>query len=152
MNDRMYATPEGFELWKPLVFPDVRSFGELFTDVRPWNYDTMNHRNGYPQSETPENITREGYDREVTRFCATRLIPGGRSLLVTPTPVLLDALFSDGFAFFDRISFEAIYHESNDRVLIVANASGIIASRYLAYIDPATVPTFGEVNPEAANQ
>lgn len=43
------------------------------------------------------------------------------------------------FAFFDRIGWEAIYHQSSDRVLIVANASGIIASRYVAYVTPESV-------------
>src|SRR5690349_3401382 len=117
-----YATPEGFELARPLLFPDVRDFGELFEDVRPWNFETMNHRNGYPQAETPQDITREGWTKTVTHFCAIR---GGKSLHVTPTAMLLDRIYADesehlDFAFFDRVSFEAIYHERTDRVLIVA--------------------------------
>ncbi len=50
-----------------------------------------------------------------------------------------------GSAFFDHVGFEAIYHPANDRVLLVASASGILASRWLAYLDPATVPTATEL-------
>ena len=144
MTNETYATPEGFELYRPLIFPDARDFGELFEDVFPWNYATMNHRNGYPQPATPKDIEREGFERVVSHFCATRNLPKGRSLHVTPRATLLDRIFSDSndFAFFDRVSFEAIYHEKNNRVLITAQASGIIASRWLAYVDPTTVPVF----------
>lgn len=151
-----YKTPEGFELYKPLIFPDVRDFSELFTFERAWDYATMNHKNGYAQPDTPKNIgrgyfetSRRGYfhpegdsDKTVGRFMSTRDLDLP-SLMVTPTEKLLRKIFDDSndFAFFDHVSFEAIYHESNDRVLIVASASGIIASRWLAYINPATMPT-----------
>lgn len=141
MSTETYRTPEGFELHRPLVFPDVRDFAELFTFERWWDYATMNHKNGYPQADKPENITREGFEREVSRFASVRHLPGRGSMMVTPTPLVLDATFSDEFAFFDRVSFELIYHARTDRVLVVADASQIIASRYLAYIDPATIPT-----------
>lgn len=141
-----YTTPEGFELHKPLLFPEVTDFTELLHVDGAWDFETMNHRNGYAQPATPKEITREGWGKVVGRFCSVR-IPGHRGhLVVTPTDQLLDLIYADeseslNFAFFDRVGFEAIYHESTDRVLIVASASGIIASRYLAYVDPTTVPT-----------
>lgn len=137
-----YTTPEGFELSRPLLFPDVTDFADLFTFERFWDFATMNHKNGYPQADTPENITREGWDKEVTRFCSVRNLPGAAHMMVTPTALILDRIFAYlDFAFFDRVGFELIYHERTNRVLVVASASGIIASRWLAYIDPATVPT-----------
>lgn len=144
MNDR-YTTPEGFTLPKPLVFPDVRHLGELLTVERPWDFATMNHRNGNPQADTPDDITREGYDRTVGRFLSVRNLPGGH-WMVTPTDLLLAAIygperaFSEPFVFFDRVGFQAIYHENNGRVLLVAQASGILASRWLAYLDAASMP------------
>lgn len=146
-----YTTPEGFDLPKPLLFPDVRDFADLFTAERPWDFATMNHRNGYAQPETPADLKRPAPlddHKIVGRFMSVRRVPGAVNMLVTPTPLLLNRVWADeseslDFAFFDRIGWEAIYHEANDRVLIVASASGIIASRWLAYVDPATVPTFG---------
>lgn len=156
-----YKTPEGFDLYKPLIFPNVRDFTELLTVEGPWDFATMNHKSGYAQPTTPKDIGRGGFetdksgsffatsnaDRTVGRFCSTRNLPGRGSLFVTPTDMLLRRIFADeseslDFAFFDHVSFEAIYHESNDRVLVVASASGILASRWLAYVDPATVPSF----------
>lgn len=141
-----YTTPEGFDLPRPLLFPDVRRFDELFTFERFWDFATMNHKNGYPQAETPQEITREGWDKTVSRFCAVKSIPNGYHMQVTPTALVLDRIYADesehlDFAFFDHVSFELIYHPNNDRVLVVADASQIIASRWLAYIDPASVPT-----------
>lgn len=141
-----YRTPEGFELPRPLLFPDVRDFGELFTVERAWDFSTMNHKNGYPQPDTPEDLRRHpGDDHKVVgRFLATRRLEGVPNLMVTPMPLLLDKVWQDeseglDFAFFDRIGWEAIYHEGNDRVLIVADASRIIASRWVAYVTPESV-------------
>lgn len=142
-----YKTPEGFDLPKPLVFPDVRSFGELFTVDRVWDFATMNHRNGYPQPDTPEDLRRPAPlddHKIVGRFLSARRLEGVPNLMVTPKPLLLDKVWQDeseglDFAFFDRIGWEAIYHEANDRVLIVASASSIIASRWIAYVTPESV-------------
>lgn len=155
-NDQTYTTPEGFDLYKPLLFPEVRDFNELFTVEGEWDFETMNHRNGYPQAATPEPLKWEQNPehREVGRFLSMRFVPGPGAphLFVTPTQMLLDRIWNEGrwidamddFAFFDRVEFEAIYHPGNDRVLIVASASSIIASRWLAYVDPATVPGLAE--------
>lgn len=142
--DDYYTTPEGFRLPKTLVFPDVRDFTELFTVDGAWDFATMNHRNGYAQPATPPEIRREGSSKVVGRFLATRNLQGVPHLVVTPTDLFLEMVYGEPehleFAFFDRVGFEAIYHESNNRVLLTASASGIIASRWLAYVDPATIP------------
>lgn len=141
-----YRTPEGFTLHRPLLMPDVRDFAEVLIAERRWNFATMNHKNGRPQTETPAEVEVPGRERTVSRFCSVRNLPGRYHMQVSPTTRTLELISSDDFAFFDRVSFEAIYHPANDRVLIVADASQIIASRYLAYVDPATVPTFEEDN------
>ena len=139
-----YTTPEGFELHKPLLMPDARSFADVLTAERAWDFATMNHKNGLPQAESPEDIRLPGLERIVSRFCSVRMAGHRNHLQVTPTDATLALLAGDQFSFFDRIGFEAILHESNNRVLIVANASGIIASRWIAYVDPSTVPTGDE--------
>lgn len=143
MNET-YTTPEGFELYRPLLMPEARTFADVLIAERRWDFATMNHKNGYPQAETPEEIELPGLERVVSRFCSVRNLPFRHHLMVTPTPALLGILASDQFAFFDRIGFEVIYHESNDRALIVASASQIIASRWLAYVDAESVPTMEE--------
>ena len=142
--EQTYTTPEGFELYRRLLLPDARSFAEVLTAERSWNFATMNHKNGVRQAETPEEIKLLGLSRVVSRFCAVRNLPGRSHLQVTPTAATLALLEGDEFSFFDRIGFEVIYHESNDRCLVTASASGIIASRWLAYIDAESVPTFEE--------
>jgi hypothetical protein len=141
-----YTTPEGFVLPHRLLMPGARRFEELFDTLGAWNYG----------SDIREEGMRLSRSRFVSTFCAvhlglkrgTGLVDGSQHLRVTPTPDLLALLtpnqerFSrvDEFAFFDRISFEIIEHRSNGRALVIANASAIIASRWLAYIDPASVP------------
>lgn len=145
-----YTTPEGFPLYRPLMMPDAREFGEVLTAERAWDFETMNHRSGKRGPETPDEITVHGSpaslaypDRIVSRFCSVRNMPAGRGhMLVTPTEATLDVLRGDEFQFFDRVGFEAIYHASTDRVLIVAGASGLIASRWLAYVRLDSVPVF----------
>jgi hypothetical protein len=141
--EQTYKTPEGFELYKRLLMPEARSFADVLTFVRPWDFATMSHKNGYPQADTPRDTPIPGTSRLVSHFCAVRNLEGRQHMQVDPTSELMALLETDDFAFFDRVSFEAICHESNDRVLIVASASGIIASRWLAYVDPATVPGGG---------
>ena len=136
-----YETTEGFELHRPLLMPDATSFADVLTAERVWDFATMNHRNGEPQAGTPEEIELRGLERRVSRFCSVRNMPGRYHMQVTPTPALMELLKGDTFAFFDRIEFQAIYHENRDRVLIIADASQIIASRYLAYVPLGTVPT-----------
>jgi hypothetical protein len=143
MTTDTYTTPEGFELHRPLLFPDTHDFTELFTVERAWDFSTMNHRNGKAQAETPEEI-RLSQSRVVDRFCSVRNM-NRPHLMVTPTDALMERLRGDGetfddFAFFDRIGFEVIYHAANGRALVIASANNIIASRYLAYVDPTTVP------------
>lgn len=144
MNDTLYTTPEGFVLHKQLLLPDAHDFTDLLTAERRWDFATMNHYNGYPQADTPEEITdntRPYGDRPVSRFLSVNQFPGHYHLQITPTERLLEVLWSDVVVFFTRIELSAIYHESNDRVLLTASATNIIASRWIAYLDPATVPT-----------
>lgn len=140
-----YTTPEGFELYKPLLLPDVRRFEEILTADRVWDFNTMNHKNGYPQAETPKDIRLPGLERVVSRFCSVRNFPERYHMMVTPSDALLEVFTGDRFAFFDRVGLELIYHESNNRVLVVASASQIIASAWVAYIDPESVPTVAEL-------
>lgn len=145
-----YPTPEGFELHRPLLMPDARAFTDVLTIERPWDFTTMNHRSGVAGPERYPDITRKDFEKTVSRFCSVRHMPDRpdrMAYVVTPTDAVLDLVFSlnpEPFAFFDTVSWEAIYHRENDRVLILGSASRIIASRYVAYVDPATVPLIEE--------
>jgi hypothetical protein len=140
MNDQTYRTPEGFDLWKSLVFPDVRVFTDLFMIDGAWDFATMNHLNGIAGPERPADITRPGYERVVGRFCSVQHMDRPH-LVVTPSDEVLDYLFSDACGFWSHISFEAIYHESTDRVLVTAGDSAFISTRWLGYVTPESVPS-----------
>ena len=151
-DDRGYTTPEGFELHKPLLMPDARDFADVLTFVRTWDHRTMTHTSGViPSPElVPDPVIIDG--NEIGPFCSVTG-PGGKrwSLAVTPTPATVEAIAGQLVTDDDRLSFQVIYHPNRDRCLIILEHGQIIGSRYLAYVDPATVPGF-EVNPEAANQ
>lgn len=41
-----YTTPEGYTLHRPLLMPDARTFSDVLTYVREWDFDHMNHVRG----------------------------------------------------------------------------------------------------------
>jgi hypothetical protein len=144
-----YVTPEGFRLYRPLLLPDARRFDEVLTAEKAWDFATMNHRNGHAQPETPAVLRREHPNlrdwKIIDRFCSVEA-PGRHHLQVTPTQQVVDLIWAEEtesltFAFFERVGFKAIYHERNDRVLILASASNVSNSRYLAYVSLGSVPT-----------
>lgn len=142
MYDQMYETPEGFLLAKRLLLPDVRSFTELFTAVEPWSYSRMNHGPGAPE-HTPHG------GNFLDEFCSVRIFgrtsnsDGNCHLRVKPTQATLDAVVSDaGFAGWGYyMSWEVIEHSERGRCLVIANITQLISNRWLAYVDPASVPT-----------
>ena len=160
-----YPTPEGFILPKPLVMPDMTDFNDLFFYERPWSFKTMNHHNGYAQPATPKDIEYPGAERSsfmtldgnvlrFSRFCSVRHMPsrtahlvpgwldGCDSMMVTPKLETCEALLPQ-FGFSYTVGWEIIWHERNDRCLVVASQIELISSRYVAYVKPDTIPVPG---------
>jgi hypothetical protein len=131
MSRETFLTPEGFELPKRLILPDVRDFADLFEYVSEWDFQ---HMTGYDPDlrVVVSNVT-------IGPFLTAKLLPSGtRHMAIRPTPATQAAL--DGCWSTGTVSFDLIYHKNNDRVLVTAKENQMILSHYLAYIDLATIP------------
>lgn len=152
-DDGYYVTPEGFALFKPLLMPDARSFSDVLTYVREWDYATMNARSGkVPHPElVPDSVrlTEAGMFGDncntIGPFCSIKSQRDGRrSIAVIVTQATIDALRGQLVTGDDRLSLEIIEHPANGRALVIAQHSSILGSRWLAYIDPTTIPEGGK--------
>ena len=136
-----WVSPEGHWLPRQLVLPDVHDFNDLFEYIADWDYETMNPRNGQLPPSRPQPVKYEG--NEVGPFCSVDLrqlnLPS-KHLAVRAKQITLEALHHRLFSG-DTISFRLIGHERSGRVLVLAQHSNILADHWLAYIDPATIPS-----------
>lgn len=150
MHDTEFATPEGFLLPKPLALPDVRDFRDLYEIVRPWDFETMNHRNGVrPHPELVPDPVKIGIGRaEISPFCSVDIDAQHGHLAVVAKEIVVEAV--KGRVFDDTVlSTKVILHPRNNRALVVLDHQNILANIWLAYIDPTTVPTTEEVRSHA---
>jgi hypothetical protein len=135
-----YVTPEGFTLYKPLLLPDARTFDDVLELLAPWDHATMSPRNGALPPERPQP-TRTVEGQSFGPFCSvdlSQLSMVAQHLAVACRPATVLALA--GRTFTGSHSFRIIGHRSTRRALLLAEAEAILASYWLAYIDPATVP------------
>ena len=120
-------------LAKPLAFPGVKSFGELFTRAREWASKDLSARG--------TRAKRGGREANIIGGYLTVSGRGGHeSMTVTPSPALVTWLSENMLALGDSISFEIVVR--SDGALVIAKHSKIIGSRWLAMIDPNTIPRF----------
>ena len=138
-----YTTPEGFELAKPLLLPDVHDLGELVTVVRPWDYATMSHRGGVvPRPDlVPEPVDVDG--SHLGPYMSIRRDGRTSGYAVVPTDTLVEALRGqlitwDGDP--ERLGLKVIEHKERGRALVVVEYSRIIGSRWVAYVRTDTLP------------
>ena len=146
-TDEGYTTPEGFWLYRPLLLPNVRDFGDLVTVHRLWDHRTMSHTSGVvPEPGLVPDPVKIG-ENELGPFCSVNMRDRGRwSLAVTAKPIVVDVIAPRIVTEDDRLSFEVIYHPDRDRCLVIAEHNYIIGSHWLAYVDPATVPRVGDLS------
>lgn len=120
-------------VYKELMFPKVKDFGELFEaspDAAPevWRFA--------PDRET-------GYST-IGNYMAIRSPEGHRSLRVSARPDLRSWIKSHMLGIdFDTFHFEAVVHDDGKTLLIVSYGL-IIGSRWLARVDSSTVPSVPE--------
>lgn len=140
-----FRTPEGFDLPKPLLLPDVRDFTDLFEVVREWDFATMSAISGVVPRPDLVPIPPRVDELNIGPFLSLNVDGVKRSLAIRATPLVVNALAepSDTFTTIrhdGQISFELIEHKANGRVLVVANHNALARSQYVAYIDPANIP------------
>lgn len=119
-------------LAKPLAFPGVKSFGELFTSARPFDSSRDINVRGI-------KAKRGGREaNEIGHYLVMSGRHGHESLYVTPSPMLVDWISNNMLAMGDRLHFEIVFRK--DGALVIVSHGKIIGSRWLAMIDPSTVP------------
>jgi hypothetical protein len=118
---------------KPLAFPSVKSFGELFTHAQRWSSADLNARG--------TRLARGGREANTVSGYLTLSGQGRReSMKVTPSAKVLSYLSENMLALKDSLYFEV--HLRDDGALVVAKHNKIIGDRWLAMIDSSTIPSF----------
>ena len=136
-----YVTPEGFTLSRPLLLPDVRTFGEVLTYVREWDYATMSHRNGEVARPDLVPAPRMIGENEIGPYCSINANGERyRGVAVIARDEVLEVVAPRIVTPDDRLSFKVIEHVDNGRALVILEHNHIIGSHWLAYIDPASIP------------
>jgi hypothetical protein len=148
LSTESFRTPEGFELPKRLLLPDVRTFGELFTYVREWDHATMT--SGPRQADAtliPRSVRVDLMD--IGPFLSGTIGGVRRAMAIVATTATVNALATPSPLFATLVhegvmSFELFEHKANGRVLVTAQINTLSSSLYVAYIDPASIPAPGE--------
>jgi hypothetical protein len=129
-----------FSAEKKVAFPDERDFRVLFPESSVFDFDNRNTR----QSWTVSEIDRNGVKLNIRSFCsvsdARKNAMHRNPMNVQPSQAVLDYLAA-ALVVSGTISFEVVIR-SRKEALIVAQYSEIIGSRWLALVDPKTVPKF----------
>lgn len=172
MFGQTYTTPEGFELPKPLLMPDARTFADVLDYLGEWNHETMSHhagelplRNNRPAArylpacgaaaEWVRGIADvgglpadpPGARNEIGPYCSVDLSqlggPRFRGIAVRATDAAMEAVSARGIVTpDDHLSFQVIGHQGTGRALVILSHGYISGSMWLAYIDPATIPAY----------
>lgn len=125
-------------LAKPLAFPEIRSFHELFEAAEPWDKNSEKRMGLIPASSSSHGRRRE------TLYIGPYLtLGGGRSMAVRPTQMVIDWIKNNMLTMDDRLFFEIVDRGEGDALVIVSH-NKIIGSRWLAMIDASTIPEIAD--------
>lgn len=128
---------------QPVAFPEAKRFSDLF--VRATAHKAPDAPAPVPWTFT-DNWGRRPVQRtiDIGPYCSMRTPEGFDALSVEPTQAVVDfikvAMLPTAH---DTIGFEIVFRDDGT-ALVLARNNQIIASRWLAYIDAATVPRFKE--------
>lgn len=139
-DDDGYITPEGFELHRPLLLPNARTFQDLFATSHRYTF-------GEPHKFPPREIKltdppADDYRQanEVGPFCSVKARGARWWMDVVANDAVIAAVTPRIVTPNDALSFEIIEHADRDRALVILQHGYISGSHWLAYIDPATIP------------
>jgi len=126
-KSRKYAAGPG---GRPLLFPNADSFSDIFEHV-----DSGKKIVAVLKSDDPQIKDKMGIGNWV-------MMSGGKSFHATPKKVVIEALEKSLILVnYDEIYFEIVDRGGGD-ALVLAKYNQIIGSRYLAIIDPRTIPNY----------
>lgn len=122
---------------RPLLLPNIRSFGQLFDYKGVWDH-----------AAEPDILVAPRYigRNELGPFCSVKLANPegrhyhGRSLSVRARDIVIEAIEPRIVTPDDHLSFEIIEHHKTGMALVICQHGYIIGSHWLAYIDPSTIP------------
>jgi predicted RNA methylase len=139
-----HETSDGFVLARPLLLPDARRFEELFDYHGEWQTPTDNGQVAACARTLPAPC---GKANTLGPYCTIDLHEGGlgpahRAIIVRANDAVVNALAESIVVGDDTLCFQIIAHSDTDRALVVVRHNRIIGSRWLAYIDPATIPPY----------
>ncbi len=147
-----HLTSEGFELERPLLLADARAFCDVLEYVREWDHERMTahpdpalvvaprliHCGHKPRAEQPGNWIGPLCDVELEELGG----PARRTIAVRATDAVIAALKGQLVTDDDRLYFLIRGHADTNRALVVLRHNRIIGERWLAYIDPQTIPPY----------
>jgi hypothetical protein len=120
------ASPGG----TPILFPKADSFFDIFDQV-----DSEKKTVAVMKSDYPGSKDKMGIGNWV-------MMSGGKSFHASPKKVVIEALEKTLII----VNYDTIYFEIVDRgggnALVIAKYNHIIGSRWLAFIDPRTIPNY----------
>lgn len=130
-----------FSSEKKIAFPNERDFRKLFPEVTGFDLSDRNTRQSWTIAEI---CNSHGAALTIRSFCsvndARKNAMYRNPMNVTPSQAILDYL-AGALVVSGTISFDVVIRSAKE-ALIVAQYSEIIGSRWLALVDPKTVPNF----------
>lgn len=123
---------------------DPQPFSRFFEAAKPYTTQSAQGMGKTFYVEEDWSGTDKDFHLPVGPYLQTR---DGDSLAVTPTDEIVEYVKQNMiYSINESFSFEIVKQSDGDYLLLVRN-SQIIGSRWLAYLDPATVPDFTERKP-----
>jgi predicted RNA methylase len=137
-------TSEGFVLARALLLPDARRFEELFDYHGEWHTPTDGaHVAAYARTLPAPG----GKPNTLGPYCTIDLHevglgPAHRAIIVRANDTVVNALAESIVVGDDTLYFRIAADSDSDRALVVVRHNRISGLRWLAYIDPATIPRY----------
>lgn len=120
------------EVGRPLAFPGVRRFEELFPTSSPWVSPAGRDPGGVPMTPGKRGSASIG------EYLSIR--PAYHGLRVKPSEDVVAYIRAHMLdSEWDTFHFQAVIHD-NGHALVIVSHGQIIGSRWLAYIDADTLP------------
>jgi hypothetical protein len=129
-------------LAKPLEFPKIRAFSELFEQAEPWS-EAKGRRLAVRWNGTDWASGKKAWST-IGPYLTIRDNPR-RSMAVKPQPWLVEWIKTNLlFIEYDTLHFEIVIWTKREALVIVSYGK-IIGSRWLAIIDPKTIPNPAQI-------
>lgn len=124
---------------KRLLLPEARSLAEVATVLGPYESGSDFGAGG---ANVEGNTLSQYASLDLSQLGG----PRHAALRLEPTPATLAALRGQLVTPDDTLSWKIIGHKSSGLALVLVQHGYIIGSRWLAYVDPATIPLGREAN------